>query len=424
MRVKPWIQGPGMLAVIGLVAWAVAGRAGATTWTGAVSGDWTDADNWTAGVPGPSDTAMFADEDPGTLAISVPRGGDAPAQEFRFLSGTGNVTITGTGTGNWDLPAAGFEVVAEAGSGANTINLGTGQLRGRSNVNNYYRNYSTGMLTLNLVFDRYVSGAPRNNFDGSGDITVSRGLGISSGVVTLLSSMTGSLIVPIGWAATTNSNYVLDGGTWVQDGTMTVRSNSLAVNAATMTGTGRIGTPTTANNHRFFDINFNNGSVLDPGSVGGAGTLTFENRDLNLHAGSMLRLDLLNTSSHDRLVFARTSSDDLDWRTINDEVVILGVVPSMNLSGTGAGVALHINLLDGFEADLWDVFTILSGYTAVNGTFAGLADGTAFDVGDHTFRIDYGESATTLTVIPEPGVSALMLLAGLGLALARRRVRA
>lgn len=358
-------------------------------WTGKEDGDWTNPENWSLGVPptghDEANVVVLAAKDPGTLDIVVPAGGDAP-QTLRFHGETTD-SVTIAGAGDWNIPNMSV-IEVEAGSGAHMIAL-DGSLRHTTpRATNHVRNFSANPLTLNTRFATRAT----TRFGGSGDIVLGAGLTVSSTVV-LEETMTGRLILPEGRGTNSNHSYTVNGGTWVIDGRVTVRASSFRVNEATVAGNGRIGAREASagpGNHRPFRIHFNRGSVLRPGRPGQVGELTFENRDLNLNEGSTLRLDLISPERHDSLAFALTAI----------EVDAHRVVPSVNLEEAGAGVALELNLKPGFSAEVGDVFVILSGYKAVNGTFAGLPNGARLEVGEFAFRIEYEDQRTTLTVVP------------------------
>jgi autotransporter-associated beta strand protein len=78
---------------------------------------------------------------------------------------------------------------------------------------------------------------------------------------------------------------------------------------------------------------------------------------------------------------------------------------------------------------LGTVFPIISGWGSIDSsTFAGLPDGTTFLAGANQFQINYGTlpgyaDDVTLTVVPEPGTLASMVLALAAGAMLRRRLR-
>ena len=77
-----------------------------------------------------------------------------------------------------------------------------------------------------------------------------------------------------------------------------------------------------------------------------------------------------------------------------------------------AGANLDLALINGFDPDTGDSFTILAndGTDAIGGTFAGLAQGATFLAGDQRFQISYtgGDgNDVVLTAIAMPGVRVL-----------------
>lgn len=85
----------------------------------------------------------------------------------------------------------------------------------------------------------------------------------------------------------------------------------------------------------------------------------------------------------------------------------------------------ELSLEAGFSADLEDVFEVMHYFGDLTGTFAGLSEGDVLTANGYEFQIGYGSGNNdmiTLTVIPEPGAVAMLLLAA-GLLGLRRRTR-
>lgn len=387
-----------------------------TIWTGGEDNSWTNANNWTAGVPGATDQAVFAEAGADFLTeINIPAGARSVHSLLFNNNNAGNISITGSATGSSDSLTfgSGGGVTVDSGVGNVLIDLGNSSARyflQATGVTTIENNSAGSTLTFANDFRR-VSGTPQVSVRGTGDIVVNRNLGATSGAWTLDADFTGRLVAegPID----SNSATTVNGGTLVLEhrrGARTSSSAGLIVNNGTLMGvnTATVGDPrigwigTFAGDNQlenyFLDVDFNDGAIIDPGLVaGGIGTLEFTNFDVNFNEGSTLRLDLQNKNAHDSLKFSEEHRR-----------------PDLILAAGGDGVTLALNLLPDFSADIDDVFTILDGYSALTGTFAGLADQSVFQQGDVFFRIDYGADATTLTVIPEP--STLLLFGIFGFA--------
>lgn len=413
--------GPGKGLILGLLAsilFISSGYSQTTTWTGAVDNDWSNAGNWTHGVPDGTTEVIFIGEGAQNLDVALPLGAFAIGSIRFNADATDSVTVSRTTSGNIDF-APGNSIVVEAGSGSHTIqnsSSGSGYFRFAPGVDSYIRNDSVG-TTLTLIgrFVRTTSGTPNIIFDGSGNILLTGSNSLvdaSAGNIIVAASMTGTVIFDTPFSVVNNHSLILNGGTTIFDGTARNRTSSgFQVNAgAVLTGNGRIGTNNgSAGDSHTRDIQINGGTV-DPGRVGAVGTLTFENNDVHFNSGSTMVFDLLNSVEYDRILLRLDGGGGAN------------VVPTLYLTDT----TLQLNLLSGFEAEVSDVFTILDGYKDIMGAFTGLADGEVIVANGYEFQISYGESATTLQVIAIPEVEAVTLilsvLALVGYRLAGRRV--
>ena len=217
---------------------------------------------------------------------------------------------------------------------------------------------------------------------------------------------------------TLSSANTYTGTTTVSGGTLLVGANvgSLAslgsgavsvASGATLGGNGTLNGATT----------INNGGILSVGS--GAGSMEF--------AGN-LTLTGVSTST---VIELGGTNFNLNVTEQYDRIKLTGATAALNLGG-----ALNVSLINSFVLTAGQAFGIIQvedGAT-VNGTFAGLAEGASLGIfSGQQLRITYlanfadtgtialtGGNDIALYTIPEPS-SALLLLGGLGILLARRR---
>ena len=383
-----------------------------TTWEGATD-EWASAGNWSDGVPDASSIAAFSDPNVDNRDVVMP-GTTVNVGAIVFTSAmTDSVTISNVGAnitfnlGIGTVPNGTIQV--EAGSGAHTI-MTSAIMAFQVAQLNRIRNDSSNLLTLEGDFRRIgTSSSADLQFGGSGDILLRNSMMHQTlGTLSLASDMTGNLIVGPSTELRPISGTTVNGGTLILDGNISTRGGNLNVNAGVLTGNGSIGIQ---NGTRTMGIFLNDGSIVNPGRVGETGSLSFENNPVNFAEGATIRLDLFSPADYDQLVFARTGT-----ATEN-------VVPPVTFATAGSGVALELNFMDGFSANIGEQFVILTGYDSLTGAFSGLADGSTFEQNGFQFQINYGSDDTVLTVIPEPSVAGLVLLGFAGFALARRRLR-
>ena len=401
--------------LIGLLcAWAVTGMA-STTWLGTVDNTWTNADNWSNGVPDDEMEVVLTAPTAEEFEIEGPGGTTTIEMNRIFVSAdtpASSVTITHGGTStaarDFRLMNDGTIIEMEAGAPALTLDVGGGRF-GLSSTSATIINNSDNLLSFistSSLFRRVdtVSGI---RLDGSGNVDMT-GANIQRTNahfrdLTLLETFSGTLFLNANYNANSGQTanlITVDGGTLVMNGE--IQTGALIVNeGGTFSGTGSSQRAAT----------FNEGAVVNPGTVGGTGTFTFTgDNTVAFEAGSLLRLDLLNPGDHDRLLFAEFEED----------------TPSLSLATSGDGVVLDLNLLSGFAADIDDEFAILAGFSGRDGLFrlpngTELADNDEFTVDGTAFRINYSNPSVTLTVIPEPGTGGVLLLGLSGLGLAVRR---
>ncbi len=192
------------------------------------------------------------------------------------------------------------------------------------------------------------------------------------------------------------------GGTTITEGTLLVDNTT-----GSGTGTGAVN--------------------VDAGVLGGGGTISGAVTvgdgsgvdDATLAAGNSIGGLTVGglTFDSDGLFDVEVDSDSI----LADEVVANGDV------ALGAGIAeLVVTDLGGSALSAGTLFTIIDNVSGTtSGFFNGLTDGSQLTVGLNTFVINYdggvGGNDVTLTIIPEPGVLALLAVGGLLMAQRGRR---
>jgi fibronectin-binding autotransporter adhesin len=148
------------------------------------------------------------------------------------------------------------------------------------------------------------------------------------------------------------------------------------------------------------------GAVVAPG--GGAGILTTQNLDLQTASTFEVELSKLVPMS------APVAGSDYDALSVTN--AFPGVLPTVKLGG-------NLSVLAGMGIEVGDIFSIIlnNDVDNVDGTFAGLPNGTVFVAGGQPFQISYGDDSLTaafeltggndvsLLAVPEPGTAALLL---------------
>ncbi|MEK0448077.1 MAG: hypothetical protein RL088_345 [Verrucomicrobiota bacterium] len=224
----------------------------------------------------------------------------------------------------------------------------------------------------------------------SGGLNASGGLGISSGL-TIAGS--GTVILPAA-ANTITENITVDGGNLEISGALTgatiptITTTNLGILSGISAGAAGVGAVTATAD-----------GLIAPGTLTDSAGLFLVGGNLDIQSGAALDLDIGGTSpdSYDRL----------------------SVTGSVTLGGS-----LFVSLLGGYTPAGTDSLTIIlnDGGDPVSGTFDALPDGAA--VGTTGFFINYAGgdgNDVVLTAVPEPG-SAVMLLSGLAVLGARRRL--
>ena len=313
-----------VVLISGILAVPAAASAATRTWSGlGADTNWMTAGNWDV-LPGAGDDLVFPS--------GVPAGSLTNNNNFPAATSFNSITVNGDG---YTL-------------NGNSIALGTAGIGG------------TGGANINLAF----SLAATATLSTSATINA---FGIFSGPGGLTNSGTG--LFELRAANTYTGSTTINAGRLSIEGSQP--SSAVTVNAG--------GTLTGANTTTTGPVTVVGGTV-DPGvSIGGVAIITV-NGSFAMNAASTFVVDMVASSSFDRV--AVTGTVDLGSSTLT-------VNPT-------------------FTPSFGDTFNIISndGVSPVSGTFSGLPEGAVFSAGGTTFSISYvaGDgNDVTLTVVTGPG---------------------
>lgn len=279
-----------------------------------------------------------------------------------LANGQGTLALTKSGTGTQVLSAD------NTYTGGTTITAGQLQLGNGGTTGAIVGNVSTTSASAQLAFNRSNAYTFGGTISGSGSV-----LQVGTGTVILAAS----------------NSY--SGGTTISAGTLLVSNG-----AGSATGTGNVSVAAGAllgGNGIIAPSAGNNVSVngtLSPG-IASADVLTFNlGSGSKLDFGSGAAIEMTLGTASDRIVFTSTG----DW-----------------LSGSG-NATLSLTLGPGFDYN--NSYVIFDGVSTVGFT---LADVTGYDTGayTHSFSLVGDDYVLSFTAVPEPGVVALLGLAGIAL---------
>lgn len=318
----------------------------------------------------------------GVLALLATSG----SNELKF---DGAVTVSGDGS--ISLSDHTSNRLSAAGGGSSLI-VGTQQTiqgagevgRGNLAITHQGKLWATGSNPL--VIDN--AGATFTN-SGTLNATGSGGMSLSDAVTNL-----GLVEVGSGSSVTVSGAFTqsaLTSSTKLAGGSFT--SSGFALQNGTLTGSGTINGPVTATS-----------GAIYPGGDGTIGSLAFTSA-LNLGANTSLFFDLGGLT-------AGTGHDRINGT-------------SVTLNGS-----LSLRFAGGFQSNVTsaDTLTLISASTALNGTFASLANGTRLTTSDGlgSFQINYLPNSLTISnfqAIPEPSTYVLLGAGAFGVLMAQRRRR-
>lgn len=359
------MYGKSCIALGGVLLASAITHGAATTWSGAVSSDFFDDANWSAGAPGPDDTIVFS----GLATTNQP--------ELFSSSHTGSIEFNSPG---WTLSGAG---TINMKNGANSIvnnaiggvnNLLTSKLQNNSSGDTITITAGAGSEMVWGTVDRNSLWA----FDGSG--TIIHSADDESNANPDLTNFSGNLL-------TTSTGFL----------NATANASSIGGANSTIGGNGTI---------RFDDYSITSiFGTLAPGGDGGTtlsnpiGTLFLTSKNNNrspieMQASSIVQIDLSPLAND--LITTDLNGNAFDFS--NATLALRGVA-------TPGDVYTIIQDVDNTSS--------FSGLTFAGVTFNGIT------AGPELVTVTYNSDTVQVTVVPEPAMA--MSVMGASLLLMRRR---
>ncbi len=275
-----------------LIFLAFAGSASAADKTWANTGtDYNTTGNWTGGLPGTGDAALFSSAVTNQPVLS----GAIQNQQIRFttltggwtLSGASALTLTSTGTGA--TAGTGSAIVSSNTSGTNTISAPIILGQGIGETATFSQTGGLGTLAIsgNISSTNTIAGLSLATVSGA-IITLS-GNNTYSGNTTISYSAANTLNI--------NSATALSSGTLVNAGNATLTLNNTSGSAVTLTNNNNLNSFAGNSNQQITFTGANNLSF-------GSGTLTIgqTSRTLNITAGTLTFGSIDSTSTSTTLV--------------------------------------------------------------------------------------------------------------------------
>lgn len=197
-----------------------------TEWTGAASNDWTDAANWSAGVPSGSSTAEVVTNG---AANSPEIGAGVSAQVGQVLLYKDNdLTVRDGGL----LYATGNIAVGEVGGQAGTLKIGDGGIAGIINTPQIYLNTAASSIiadfTDDLILSSAITGVGSLYKDGTGTLTL-----------TGMNTYTGATVINGGTLALSGQGRISGSSNVEVNGTLDV-SAAASAQIKNLSGSGSI----------------------------------------------------------------------------------------------------------------------------------------------------------------------------------------
>lgn len=315
-----------------------------------------------------------------------------------LLSGTGNVTITGTQYANYSTPNSG----TSSFDGQIRVNSGTLYVYGGSAFSGAVdlRTSGTGVIALvsgsNATFDVGLTLA------GTGEIRASQnggGCGGSTPQEVFNATVTGPVSLGSNYKFSGENNLIITGAYTTNGHTLTTAAGS-AGTVTTPEGTSEV--PAT-------EVVFNGDQPNDYENVGNKVTATLNGTrsGVFVQAGGFLKgTGTADTLTNDGVVNPGNSPGTLtvlDYYsqsgTYQVEIQNKDAYDQLRVGENAAGTAVQLNasaqlnvsLFGDWAVNAGDTFTIIDNRSgaAVSGTFAGLAEGAQFSVDGVTFTISY-----------------------------------
>jgi autotransporter-associated beta strand protein len=358
------------------------------------------------------------------------------------LLGTGGITIrnaatlrnTGIGTENLDAPV-------QLGTGGGVLDISSAEIFSNGQVSGAgsLTKAGAGILWLGNSGNSYSGGTvvSAGDLNGSastieGDVTNNARLRFVQGADGTFGgaiSGTGQVLKTQNGTLTLTGANTYSGGTTVSAGTLRGDAQSLQGNIANsatvefnqasagtyggvISGSGQVrktgsGPLTLAGTSTYFgSSNVNAGTLAVTGSIA--------NSDVNVNNGGTLAgtgttssvdVNAGGTVSPGTSIGTLTTDGDMTFRSAEaDFEVELGNGGSADrLEVTGGtdldGARLGVTLVPGYNHVGGTTFAIVDSTSSIDDTFAGLPDGSTFDVDGHRFRIEYATNAVELVAV-------------------------
>jgi autotransporter-associated beta strand protein len=425
-----------LLALVTLIGATPVGAQTTYTWTGATSGNWATASNWTpVGIPGTDagDKAQFGNVT--RTSITLAQDGDINADSLIFLTSAPTYTITLSSGSDSDLLngiinqsgapqkfilAAGANLNFIGGNAANSLITSAGALQfdaalgnptitSQSGGNIFVANSSpvdaSAATVINESNSDFVADGSTlsiGSLSGAGNIKIFSdlalgGLGNDDTISGVISDQSG------GGALTKTGNGILTltnantftGPTTVQSGTLQVDGSLASTGDVVVSGTPESAHATLGGGGSVGHVTLRSGAILVPG---------------NAEPNSKLTMASLSCTTGNNPVFQRIGSNQNNGDAFQGTYLILqsslstGTCPSLAFAFLSAGKPLFagetfpIAIIDGTtnytSASLTYGFANFPGYTQASGHFLvvpvsaslSLIDFIVDDVGDDIFK--------------------------------------
>lgn len=321
--------------------------------------------------------------------------GDFDAGSNLTLDVTGTATHTGelTTDGTLTKTGTGTQTIANLPSGVTDVSVADGELEITGAVFTNLDIDATGTFTANGLLGKTPT--------GNGTLATNGNLLVGDGTATDGYAFAGTLDVRSGDVSLLDADQAeLGSSTTLDGGTLTSTNGILLGAGETLTGSGTV-------NNAFENL----------------GTVTGQNAGLTFTGIVEGDGDFLGDVTFDGVYSPGNSPAEvtLEDPTFNFllEIEMGGLTPGsefdlLNILGDATlGGVLDLSYLGGFSASEGDIFLFLSG--AYSGTFSSIIFPDA-----QNWFISYDDDSVSVGIVPEPN-TAVLLLAGLGLAALRRR---
>jgi outer membrane autotransporter protein len=337
-----------------------------TEWTGSASNDWTDAANWSAGVPSSSDEAKIVTSG---LTNSPEIGDNVSVQVDKVVINNDNhLTVRDEGL----LYATSNIAVGEVGGQAGTLKIGDGGIAGIINTPRIYLNAAASSIiadfTDDLTLSSVISGVGSLYKDGTGTLTL-----------TGMNDYTGSTVINEGTLALSgqgripgSSNIEVNGTLDVSaaasvqiknlsgSGSILLGNTSLMINDAAGTFSGVIsgaggisinsGTQVLTGTNTYTSTGISSGATLQVGDGGTSGsiasnvlnygTLIFNRSDDTVYSGTITGPGSFEHIGASKLILTATNSTSGNVKIGSNSILQLGnggttgLIGGTNFTGT------------------------------------------------------------------------------------------